>query len=225
MRTIIERYGTFGWEEFLQNKEGILGEYDSVKAATKNRPTRTAHGPAVEAAVRSWLTEFLPKRFAVTSGYVVPDIRTTAYVIRHFDVIVYDQANAPVLWVETTQDQSQLGKRRAVPANFVHAVLEVKATLTKRAIGDALAKLEEANEFVGHLNPTFSSGIVFAEVKQGLQKRCSLAENLNRPDIVGYFGGIILRAEKLDPKLAGYFSLINTDRTEEHMPLVRDPGG
>ena len=30
-RTITERYGTFGWEEFLETKDGLLAELDSAK--------------------------------------------------------------------------------------------------------------------------------------------------------------------------------------------------
>ncbi len=161
----------------------------------------------------------------MTSGYIIPDIRADKYEVRHFDVIVYDKANSPVLWAETTLDKSEHGKRRAIPAKYVHSVFEVKSTLNSKSIDEALEKLLEANDFAGDLNATYSSAIVFIELKSGLQKNCKLAEKLYRTDIAGYYGGIILRAENLDDNLAGYFQFTDTGKTEEHMPLAKDPGG
>lgn len=225
MKILTERYGTIGWEEFLQTKKNILAEYDSVKETTKNRPVKTEHGNAGEAAFRKWLFEFLPEKYGVTSGYIIPDVRADKYVVRHFDVIVYDKANSPVLWAETTLDKSEHGKRRAIPAKYVHSVFEVKSTFNSKSIGEALEKLQEANDFAGDLNAAYSSAIVFSEVKSGLQKNCALAEKLYRSDIAGYYGGIILRAENLDDNLAGYFQFKDGGTTEKHMPLAKDPGG
>lgn len=225
MRTITERYGTFGWEEFLETKDRLLAELDSAKAKGKNRPTQIAHGPAIEAAIRAWLSEFLPKKYAVTSGYVIPDVRTGSYEIQHFDIIVYDQLNAPVLWGESTHDDSALGRRRAMPAPYVHAIIEAKASLTKRSIEDALRKLREVNDFAEKGRPSFCCGIVFAEVKRGLLRRSALIEEVRALDITGYFGGIVLRAESLEPRLAGYFTFLDSEKSEPMMPLARDPGG
>lgn len=225
MKILTKRYGTIGWEEFLQTKKDILSEYDSVKEKTKNRPVKTEHGNAGEAGFRKWLTDFLPEKYGVTSGYIIPDLRATEYSVRHFDVIVYDKVNSPVLWAETTLDKSEHGKRRAIPAKFVHSVFEVKSALNNKSIGEALEKLKEANDFAGNLNKTYTSAIVFIEVKSEIQKNCMLVEKLFRNDISGYYGGVILRAEKLDDNLAGYFQFIDSGKTEKHMPLVKDIGG
>lgn len=225
MKILTERYGTIGWEEFLQTKKNILAEYDAVKETTKNRPVKTEHGNAGEAAFRKWLSEFLPEKYGVTSGYIIPDVRADKYVVRHFDVIVYDKANSPVLWAETTLDKSEHGKRRALPAKYVHSVFEVKSTFNSKSIEEALEKLREANDFAGDLHAAYSSAIVFIEVKSGLQKNCALAEKLYRTDITGYYGGIILRAEKLDDNLTGYFQFMDGGKTENNMPLAKDPGG
>jgi hypothetical protein len=79
----------------------------------------------------------------VTSGYVIPDLLAVSprYDLPHFDVIIYDALEAPVLWVNAHPDQSALGQRRAIPAKHVRAVLEVKATLTRKHVKDARAKL------------------------------------------------------------------------------------
>ena len=225
MKILTERYGTIGWEEFLQTKKDIIAEYDSVKGITKNRPVKTEHGNAGEAAFRKWLSEFLPKKYGVTSGYIIPDVRSVKYVVRHFDVIVYDKLNSPVLWVETTLDKSEHGKKRAIPAKYAHSVFEIKSTLNNKSIAEALKKLQEVNDFAGDLNAAYSSAIVFIELKSELQNNCKLAEKLYRTDIAGYYGGIILRAEKLDDNLAGYFQFTNGGETEEHMPLAKDVGG
>jgi len=225
MKILTKRYGTIGWEEFLQTKKNILADYDAVKKLTKNRPVKTRHGDAGEASFRKWLSKFLPAKYGVTSGYVIPDIRAERYIVKHFDVIVYDKIHSPVLWVETTSDDSENGKRRAIPAKYVYSIFEVKSTLNAKNINEALAKLHEANYFAGELNAAYSSAIVFIEVKSNQQKNCILAEKLYRTDIFGYWGGIILRAENLDDNLSGYFEFIDYYNTEKHMPLVKDPGG
>lgn len=225
MKVLTERYGTIGWEEFLQTKKLILDEYDSVKETTKNRPVKTEHGNAGEAAFRKWLSEFLPEKYGVTSGYIIPDVRADKYVVRHFDVIVYDKINSPILWTESTLDKSEQGKCRAIPAKYVHSVFEVKSTFNSSNINEALEKLQEANDFSDALNDAYSSAIIFIEVKSDKQNKCEIAEKLYRTDIVGYYGGLILRAENLDDNLAGYFYFLDGSKTIKHMPLVKDPGG
>ena len=61
-------------------------------------------------------------------------------MVRHFDVIVYDKINPPVLWVEKTLDKSEHGERRAIPAKYVHSVFEVKSTFNSKSIKEALEK-------------------------------------------------------------------------------------
>jgi hypothetical protein len=62
------RYGFWGWKEILVNRKEILNEFNRSKAKNHSRPVKTAHGNAGEAAVRKWLTEFLPKKYGITSG-------------------------------------------------------------------------------------------------------------------------------------------------------------
>ena len=134
-------------------------------------------------------------------------------------------ASGSHVWGESTHDDSALGRRRAVPAPYVHAIIEVKASLTKRSIEDALRKLREVNDFTEKSRPSFCCGTVFAEVKRGLLSRSALIEEVRAPDITGYFGGIVLRAESLEPRLAGYFTFLDSEKSEPMMPLARDPGG
>lgn len=220
-----QRYGTVGWKEFLAQKQHLLREYDSSREININRPVRVQHGQTAESAFRRWLGQYLPKRYGVTSGFVIPDIRSMNYKIRHHDVIVYDVLNSPVLWASGDSEVNEQGRERAIPARFVYAVLEVKATFTKKHIDDAVLKLEELAQSQAQLPKNFVSMIVFFEVRVGQQQTCKLAEPLARSDLPGYCGGLILRAEAVDPNLAGYFSLHEDEvETLVGVPLVRDPG-
>ena len=225
MKILTERYGTVGWEEFLQTKKDILREYDSSKEMTKNRPVKTEHGNTGEAAFRKWLINYLPEKYGVTSGYIIPNLRAIEYSLNHFDVIVYDKINSPILWIDANSDKSDYGKRRAIPAEYVYTVFEIKSTFNGRSIDQALKKLDQINLFAKNLNKSFSSAIVFIEVKLKEQRKCELAEKLFRKNIFGYYGGVILRAERLDDNITGYFQFYDYGKTEKTMPLVKDIKG
>jgi hypothetical protein len=222
-RDIPKRYGTMGWQEFLNQKRDILHAYDSARNANRNRPVQTEHGNVGEAKFREWLGNFLPKKYAVAAGYIIPDVRRMNYTLRHYDVIIYDALDAPVLWASNDPDKALQGRERAIPAEHVRAVLEVKSTFTKRNITGAKAKLSELNLCQTHLRKEFVSGIVFLEVREAEQRSCAIGELLLADDIVGYFGGLVLRAEGHDPNITGYFTFLNdATTTESAMPLVRE---
>lgn len=123
------RYGMVGWQEFASNRTEILAKYDLAKVQEASRPIKTGRGVAGEAAIREWLSSYLPTKYRVTSGYIIPDvIQTPDYKLYHHDVVIFDALNAPVLWTEGNPDQSELGRRRAIPAKYVHAVLEIKSS-------------------------------------------------------------------------------------------------
>jgi hypothetical protein len=132
VKPIPASYGFFGSHEFNTNRREMLGAYFEAKRRNENRPVRTEHGTAAEAKLRAWLSESLPRKFGVTSGYVIPDLMQPDYPVNHFDVIIYDALEAPVLWIDGTEDHSEGGKRRAIPAQYVRAVWEVKATFTPK---------------------------------------------------------------------------------------------
>ena len=68
------KYGFIGWREFLTSRKEILDEYDKALEKNINRPIRTSHGVAGEAAFRRFLKKHLPERYGITSGYIIPDI-------------------------------------------------------------------------------------------------------------------------------------------------------
>lgn len=105
----------------------MLTAYDLAKDLENNKLVKVRHGLVAEAEFRKWLSEFLPKRYAVTAGYIIsPGISSKEHMV-HYDVIVYDQLESPVLWVEGNPDSSNQGQSLAIPVEYVHAVFEVKS--------------------------------------------------------------------------------------------------
>jgi hypothetical protein len=131
------------WKQFLIARTNLLAQYDAALAHALSQPVPTHHGNVGEAAVRDWLTAFLPKRFGVTSGHIRKQGFTDSHVTSHFDVIIYDQIEAPVLWIESNPDKSPGGLSRIIPAENVRAVIEVKASLSNESAKAAVAKLLE----------------------------------------------------------------------------------
>ena len=156
-----EQITSAAWRQFLLAKRAMLAEYDRALSHARTQPVVVHHGDVGEAAVRNWLIAFLPKRYGVTAGYVrsqgVPD----SFQSSHFDVIVYDQLEAPTLWTEENRDKSQAGRARIIPAEHVGAIIEVKSAFHRRSVGDGAAKLREltplmtAEDAVGERYPRF----------------------------------------------------------------------
>jgi hypothetical protein len=82
-------------------------------------PHRGEQGAARETIVRAFLTRYLPKRFAVSSGFVFDH---AGRVSRQVDVIVYDAIESPCF--ETA------GDKQFFPCEGVVCVGEVKSSLT-----------------------------------------------------------------------------------------------
>ena len=135
--------GAGAWDQFLIGKRNMLAEYRRAQEHSAALKVQTHHGNVAEAAVRSWLEAFLPKRYGITSGYIRGQRLRHAHDYAHFDVIVYDQVESPILWVDSNPDKSPSGRSRVIPAEFVRAVFETKAAFHYRAIEEALAKLHQ----------------------------------------------------------------------------------
>lgn len=188
------RYGMSGWKEFHRNRKNILDEMDKVLEQTSNRPVKTAHGTAVEAFIRNWLSEFLPKKFSVTSGYIIPSLYNDNGKLYHFDIIIYDSLNSPVLWVEGNSDNSEQGKYRAIPAKHVLSVFEVKSTLSVKTVKDVFAKLMQIDEIREHLPKIFSSAAFFIELpKKEVRNKSILKALLEGAKLSHFWGGVVLR--------------------------------
>src|SRR5438128_1692670 len=115
------------WRQFLTARQEMLDAFDRARHKAASHEVETYHGKVAEAEFRKWLTDFLPKKYGVTSGYIVsPGLKSTEKT-PHFDIIIYDQLESPILWVEGDPDVSLQGRVRALPVEYVRAVLEVKS--------------------------------------------------------------------------------------------------
>lgn len=91
-----------GWRQILASRKEMLNAYDLAKEWSSSHKVQVLQGRIGEAVVRDWLTRFLPKRYGVTSGYVVSPGLKSGEKTPHYDVIIYDALNSPTLWVETS---------------------------------------------------------------------------------------------------------------------------
>ena len=222
------------WRQFLLAKRAMLAEYDRAFSHAKTQSVVTHHGNVAEAGVRDWLATFLPKRFGVTSGYIrsqgIPDV----YQSSHFDVIVYDQLEAPTLWIEENRDKADAGRARIIPAEYVGAIIEVKAAFSRRTVADAADKLRQLGPLMASVDggeerypkylPTSTVlAMVFFELRS--DDRSDLAAlnefreiSLNR----SFYGAVILRGEGLPADETGLISQAVSDQPME--PLFVDAG-
>lgn len=222
-KEIPEIIGTQGWEQFLATKQEMLYQYDLAKIYAESHIVKVTHGNVAEATFRKWLGNFLPKKYGVTSGYIVsqnPDF--IGLKLPHYDVIIYDQLNSPVLWVEENSDHSEGGKTRAIPAEYVHSVVEVKANLTVQSSAGALKKILElkpllqtsskVDPYSGKLPLNFFSAIVFFELLKQNEFKKQILNNVICELEIPYYGGIILKGEGREINDTGLFrTLIGED--------------
>ena len=166
-----------GWKQILTARKEMLDAYDSARDKAKSHKVQVSHGKVAEAECRKWLIDFLPKRFGVTSGYVVSSGLTSKDKLPHFDVIIYDQMESPVLWIEDSPDTSDQGHSRAIPVEHVRAVLEVKSSFSARTVRKAIEHLRDLSpvmmevddpqqHFKLYLPRAFCCGLLFFELRQ-----------------------------------------------------------
>lgn len=132
-----------GWKQFLMARKEMLDAFDRAGEKARSHEVETFHGKVAEAEFRKWLSSFLPKRYGVTSGYIVSAGLKSTDKTPHFDVIIYDQLESPVLWVEDTPDVSSQGRSLAIPVEYVRGVLEVKSSFSPRTVNDAIGHLKD----------------------------------------------------------------------------------
>lgn len=221
-----QTYGMVGWEEFSSNRLDILDKVKQAKIKSSSRRVKVEHGNVAEAAVREWLESFLPRKYAVTSGYIIPNFVEMGdpYYLGHFDVIIYDSLESPVLWIDENDDKSELGKSRAIPAQHVFCVLEVKSSLTVKTSSDVIKKLSELNSLACFFPEYFCCGAVFVDLDEKNINKGSILNNLNADVLpVGFFGGLVLHT-KVDQNLVGYIDFYDsTARQEDFSNAPRKP--
>jgi hypothetical protein len=203
-------FGVPGWKQFQTARLEMLDAFDRARTKAKVKKVETLHGNVAEAELRKWLSSFLPKRYGVTSGYIVsPQVSDKPHKLPHFDVIIYDQMESPILWVEDSPDTSCLGRSLGIPVEHVLCVLEVKSQFTTPTVRDSVQHLAELEPLMQggdlpterykiHLPPCFSCGLVFFEQTININLvRKAQSQLLSYPNLRGFFGGLILRGRHL----------------------------
>jgi hypothetical protein len=196
-----------GWKQILTSRQEMLDAYDRAREQAKSHEVETHHGMVAEAACRKWLGGFLPARYGVTCGYVISPGLSGGDRTPHFDVIIYDRLEAPILWIEDDADTSPQGRSRAIPVEHVRAVLEVKAAFSAKTVRESLEHLRDLSPLMRgidapaelyklQLPPAFRCGSLFFELRQAdANSEAALSALIDGHDLRGYFGGLILRGE------------------------------
>ncbi len=223
-------FPTLGWQQVLTGRQKMLDDFDRARTQAKGHEIETYHGDVAEAAVREWLTAFLPKRYGVTSGYIISPGLDSEEKMPHYDVIVYDQLESPILWVETHGDLSGQGRVLAIPVEYVQCVLEVKSAMSEKTVKKAiehlrdLAPLMNGTDLPGaayrmYLPPTFCCGVFCFELRNEDDTRPQTLEAfLDGIDLRGYMGGLVLRVEWHTTGNTGNINLIVSDKPIEEIP-------
>ncbi|WP_330149745.1 DUF6602 domain-containing protein [Shewanella xiamenensis] len=223
------RAQTQGWKQFLTSRKELLDAYDRARTKARGHEVQVYHGKVAEAEFRKWLTSFLPKRYGVTSGYIVSSGLNSTTKTPHYDVIIYDQLDSPILWVEDYADVSNQGRCLAIPVEYVRCVLEVKSSFSSKTVDDAIEHLNDLLPLLNHLDspqekykvhlpPLFCCGIVFYELRQDNKYNTSALKKLAEGVLIRvFFGGIILRGEEHTSEITGELSLLNGDSLDVSM--------
>ena len=125
----------------------LLQEYDAAVAQAADDPVRTEHGVSCEAHFRSFLEQFLPRKYGVTKGYIITPDLGYAGPLEEWDIIIYDAMEAPVLFVRRNRDENERAGKRGIPVEYVRGVVEVKATFNKAMAEKATEKLLKLRQF------------------------------------------------------------------------------
>lgn len=227
------QFPTQGWKQFLTSRKDMLDAFDSAREKAKSHEVETYHGKVAESEFRKWLINFLPKRYGVTSGYIISTGIRSDKKAPHFDVIIYDQLESPILWVEDDPDVSSQGRSLAIPVEYVKAVLEVKSNFSPKSVTEALEHLgdlsplmsgldEPSERYKLHLPQTFCCGLIFFDLKKEFEySESTLLKFLSGIQYRGFFGGIILRGEGHTLPFSGKIRLLHS---EEPIEGIIGPG-
>lgn len=209
-----------GWKQFLTARDEMLSAYDRAREHSRKRTVQAGHGNVAEGEFRRWLSNFLPKRYGVTSGYIIsPGIPHSENFI-HYDLIIYDQLESPVLWIDASPDSSEQGRSLAIPVEYVRGVIEVKSAFNKSSAKKAVEQLKKLKTLSAKAEPVeqptklylpynFFCATVFFELRQKDEKDFgALDELIEAVDIRGFYGGFILRCESLNGYYSGKLALL-----------------
>lgn len=211
------------WLQLDSSRVKMLNAFDEAKARTLSHEVKTFHGNVAEAKFREWLAGFLPMRFGVTSGYILSKHQfergfTVKGKLPHYDVIIYDRTESPVLWIDDNPDLSDQGKSKAILSNHVKAIIEVKASVTRESVKKVACQIARINNIYKITKPnriipdSFFSMAVFFEVDETGNSKSILA-NLVPNELQHFAGGCIFRTTEQSREVSVY---INPPLTNEY---------
>lgn len=220
-----------GWTQILTSRKEMLDAYDRARQQARAHEVEVFHGKVAEASCRKWLTGFLPKRYGVTSGYIISTGLKSSEKAPHFDVVIYDQIESPILWVEDNPDASDQGRSLAIPVEYVRAVIEVKSRYCTRTVKEALEHLNDlapvmkgpddpTERYKVHLPAPFFCGAVYFELrKEDEFSEAAVAANIAGIELRRFIGGLVLRAENNTARASGRVSI-----TTSETPIISNIG-
>lgn len=211
----------------------MLDEFDRARTHSHAQEIEVYHGHVAQAEVRKWLTDFLPKKFGVTSGYVISTAMSVEDEAPHYDIIIYDPWNSPVLWVEEHSGTTEHSKSLAIPVEHVFCVLEVKSRYSVRDCRKAMEHLgdlrpllerEEASDlrYKTALPRNFSCGVIFFDQREeAVTSEKALETFIDGSHLRGFFGGLVLRSEAFGPEVSARIRLTDCDSAIEKAVFPR----
>lgn len=194
----------------------MLDSFDKAKTLSASRAIKVDHGRVAEAEFRKWLRSFLPKRYGVTSGYIISQGFDEEEKTPHFDVIIYDQIESPILWSEDNPDNSEQGHSLAIPAEYVKGIIEVKSSYSPKPVKDTITHISKLEPLLSGYNPSASGynlflpndffwAAVFFEFKVKDKNRSeSLNGFIEGQKYRGFLNGLILRYEGFSNEDSGH---------------------
>lgn len=109
---------------------GLQAEMEAKLGATRSAIQHaTTKGTASEGTWSKFLEEYLPERYSVSSGFVVDH---TGKLSKQQDIVVFDRQFTPFLF--------KYAGGTYIPREAVYAVFEVKQTITKSYLEQAVAQ-------------------------------------------------------------------------------------
>jgi hypothetical protein len=216
---------TQGWKQFISSKIRLINEFDIAYQQNASHKVRTSHGRVAESLLRRWLDDFFPKKYAVTSGYVISAGLPFSTKTPHYDVIIYDCLNSPVLWVEGNHDSSHQGRSRAIPAEYIKAIIEVKSVFNNKNVLESISHLQQLNSMLSgfddpdsiykmHLPNDFFCGVVFYELKKKDQFNKGILNSLLEGHYKikrGFSDCLVLRGENKSLENTGFIGLMESE--------------
>lgn len=115
------------YESLLESaRQKMIADFEIAK---RDVPHYGERGEELERVVINWLSNYLPKRYAVGTGFILGLLNE---ISPQTDAVIYDAFNCPIL---RYSDKSLI-----LPADNVAVAIEIKSNLNKQQFEDAVEK-------------------------------------------------------------------------------------